>query len=77
MRGGIPECFAAKCAFGCGTTIDTRAEGTHQKTTGWVKVRSAGGGHGISLPERLPEWACKHCIESRSKGTLHQIKMFR
>jgi UPF0288 family protein (methanogenesis marker protein 3) len=70
-----PERFIAKCEF-CGQHLDIRSEGVHQRTSGWVMVRNGGGGHGISLPEREKRWACRSCIDSKSKGTFGQKAMF-
>jgi hypothetical protein len=67
----IPSAFRANCEF-CKTEIDTRAEGTHQHTSGWVKVRSGGGGHGISLAQRDSRWACGYCIDRAVRGFLKQ-----
>lgn len=67
----IPERFRAQCEL-CNRQLDTRKEGTHQWTSGWVMVRAGGGGHGISRPERDPKrWACDWCI--RDTG---QVQMF-
>ncbi len=59
----IPARFQADCAF-CGEVIDIRKDGVHQRTSGWVKRRSGGGGNAIALPERLNEYACPFCIDS-------------
>jgi hypothetical protein len=67
----IPSAFRANCEF-CQREIDTRAEGTHQHTSGWVKNRSGGGGHGISLPKRENRWACGYCIDRAARGFLQQ-----
>jgi hypothetical protein len=71
----IPSAFRANCEF-CKREIDTRADGTHQYTSGWVKVRSGGGGHGISLPKRENRWACSYCVDSAARGFLQQGKLF-
>jgi hypothetical protein len=60
----IPACFRAECEF-CGKDVDIRVEGVHQWTSGWVKVRDAGGGHGVSLPKREDRWAHKSCVIGR------------
>lgn len=72
----IPERFRAPCEF-CGRELDVRAEGTHQRTTGWVKVRAGGGGHGVSLAERENRWAHGWCVDSKTRGTFAQQSMFR
>jgi hypothetical protein len=59
--------FIAHCEF-CKRELDVRAEGTHVKTTGWVKVRDGGGGHGVSLPRRENKWAHEDCIKKAIKG---------
>jgi hypothetical protein len=71
----IPARFLAQCEF-CKREIDTRAEGAHQHTSGWVKVRDGGGGHGISLPDRSNRWACGYCIDRATRGFLKQETMF-
>jgi hypothetical protein len=71
----VPSAFCAKCEF-CGNEIDTRAEGSHQYTSGWVKNRIGGGGHGISLAERKNRWACGYCVDRAAKGFLQQGTMF-
>ena len=55
------------CEF-CKRSIDPHEAGVHQYTTGWVKNREGGGGHGISLPTRLPRWACFGCMDRKLKG---------
>lgn len=72
----IPSAFLAKCDF-CQRDIDTREEGTHQYTSGWVKVREGGGGHGISLPTRYKKWACAYCIDRATRGFLEQGSLFK
>lgn len=64
---GVPTAHLAKCEL-CGLQLNTRAEGTHQWTAGWVKVRSGGGGHGVSLPERSPRWAHEDCVDAKIRG---------
>ena len=63
----IPERFRAKCEF-CGNDVDTRELGVHQYTRGWVKARSGGGGHGVSLAERENRWAHGHCVDREVYG---------
>ena len=67
----IPSNRRAQCEF-CKRDIDIEAEGTHQWTKGWVKVRSGGGGHGISLRETEPRWACGYCIDRAARGFIKQ-----
>jgi hypothetical protein len=71
----IPERFRARCEF-CPEAVDTRAEGTHQFVSGWVKNREGGGGHGVSLPKREPRWAHPWCIDSATRGFIDQGKLF-
>jgi len=70
----IPERFIAKCEL-CGRDLDTRASGVHQRTSGWVKNRIGGGGHGISLPQRENKWAHGHCVDSAIRGGARQGNM--
>ena len=62
------------CEF-CKRSIDPHEAGVHQYTTGWVKNREGGGGHGISLPTRLPRWACFGCMDRKLKGTYGQTSL--
>lgn len=71
----VPERFRAKCEF-CGYELDVRSEGVHQRTIGWVKNRSGGGGHGVSLPQRENKWAHGYCIDNATRGNLKQGRMF-
>lgn len=57
----------AKCYF-CHNELQTREIGVHRYTKGWVKNRSGGGGHGISLRERENKWAHKRCVDERTVG---------
>jgi len=71
----IPERFRGKCEF-CGHLLDVRADGVHQRTSGWVKNRSGGGGHGVSLPQRENKWAHGYCVDRATHGLLKQHSMF-
>ena len=71
----IPERFRAKCEF-CDQEVDVRADGSHQFLTGWAKNRSTGGAHGVSLAKRENRWAHSWCIDSKTRGTLTQARMF-
>jgi hypothetical protein len=71
----IPARYASKCEL-CGHEVDTRAEGTHQWTAGWVMQRVGGGGHGVSLPQRENRFAHGHCVSRASSGHLQQSAMF-
>jgi|SoiMethySBSTD1v2_1073268.scaffolds.fasta_scaffold63812_9 hypothetical protein len=71
----IPERFRAKCEI-CGQVLDVRADGVHQRTSGWVKNRTGGGGHGVSLPERENKWAHGYCVDRATRGFLKQQSMF-
>ena len=63
------------CEF-CKQDLDIRSMGVHQFTKGWVKNRSGGGGHGVSLPEREPRWAHGHCIDRLTDGRFTQEQLF-
>jgi hypothetical protein len=63
------------CEF-CKKELDIHGVGVHQFTKGWVKNRSGGGGHGISLPEREPRWAHGYCIDRLTSGTFSQEQLF-
>jgi len=71
---GIPARFAAPCVY-CDLPLDTRAQGTHQWTSGWVMQRQGGGGHGVSLPRRHNYWAHKQCVERAGRGGPTQATM--
>lgn len=71
----IPERYRAICEF-CQQQLDIRALGIHQYTKGWVKNRSGGGGHGISLAERENRWAHGYCIDRMSSGAFTQTDLF-
>jgi len=71
----IPTRFRAVCEF-CKHDLDTRIEGAHQWTAGWVMVRAGGGGHGISMPERSNRWAHRQCVEKAARGQAGQWSMF-
>lgn len=70
-----PERYRKQCEF-CGNDLDTREDGVHQFTKGWVKNREGGGGHGISLPEREYRWAHGYCVDRVSRGLQHQKELF-
>jgi hypothetical protein len=70
-----PQRFIAACHF-CGRDLDIRANGVHQFASGWVKNRSGGGGHGLSLPKRENHWSHGLCIERRVRGTFDQRGLF-
>lgn len=71
----IPERLRATCEF-CKRELNTQADGVHQYTRGWVKNRSGGGGHGVSLPERENRWAHGHCVDRLTSGTFTQAQLF-
>lgn len=71
----IPGRFRQSCEL-CGHDVDVRERGVHQWTAGWVMQRAAGGGHGISLPQRENRWAHRHCVDSAARGFLGQERMF-
>jgi len=73
----VPERFRAQCEF-CGHPLDVRQPGSHQWVAGWVKVRSGGGGHGVSCPERANRWAHGHCVDRAASGqAAGQTSLFR
>lgn len=72
---GIPARFQADCEF-CGMELDIRRPGIYQATSGWVKNRSGGGGHGITLPEREHRYACEPCIDLKRRGSSVQMALF-
>jgi hypothetical protein len=72
----IPGAFRVTCEL-CGLELDTRRQGSHQWTAGWVMQRRGGGGHGISMPVRENRWAHQGCVDSASRGFTSQISMFR
>jgi hypothetical protein len=71
----IPERFRANCEY-CGKELDVRADGTHQRISGWAKNRSGGGAHGVSVPVRENKWAHGWCVDAATRGTLKQTSMF-
>jgi hypothetical protein len=71
----IPTRFRGTCEF-CGKAINTSESGVHQFVRGWVMNRMGGGGHGVSLPEREPRFACGYCIKLRTEGSFGQTSMF-
>ena len=60
----------------CGKPLKTTDYGVHQWTSGWVKLREGGGGHGISCPERERRWAHGLCVENKSRGLINQGALF-
>lgn len=66
------------CALGCGTVLDSDAEGVYQRVSGWERRRtSKGGTNAIRLPERQYLWACHACIEAAVAGAAaDQLPMF-
>jgi hypothetical protein len=75
MLAGVPTRFQGQCEL-CGNDLDTRENGVHQWTAGWVMQRAGGGGHGISLAERENRWAHAHCVDRATRGFLKQGSMF-
>ncbi len=57
----------------CGRELRDDGPGTYVRTSGWVKVRTAGGGNAVALPEREPRFMCNVCIDLRK---LHQGREF-
>jgi hypothetical protein len=70
-RAPIPARFQRRCEL-CSGILDNRVEGVHQWTSGWVKQREGGGGHGISLPQRVDRWAHLQCVEREVSGLARQ-----
>lgn len=53
----------SECVF-CHETIDTNARAVVRKAMGWIDDnRKQGGANQIMLPERLPKWAHRTCVE--------------
>lgn len=78
MTMTIPTRFRAICEI-CkreDQPIDTRMDGVHQWTAGWVMNRTGGGGHGVSLPQRENRWAHGSCVDRVSRGAFGQRSMF-
>lgn len=71
MTAPIPARFSAECEF-CHGILDIRQEGVHQWTSGWVRQREGGGGHGISLAERANRWAHAYCVDREIRGYTKQ-----
>lgn len=67
----IPPARRALCDL-CKRELDIRDLGVHQWTSGWVKLREGGGGHGISCAVREPRWAHSWCVDRLAKGFLKQ-----
>lgn len=64
-----------KCTL-CTKPVDANATGTCQWTSGWVMRREGGGGHGISLAIRHPQWAHGSCVDREVRGWTNQAEMF-
>lgn len=60
------------CEF-CKQPVRTNELSVHQWTAGWVKLRDAGGGHGISLAVRTRHWAHGYCVERAVRGFTAQV----
>lgn len=61
----------------CGESIDAKAPGVSQAVTGWMTNRVQGGANMIALPERLPLWLCRHCLDKRKRGhSWDQLDLF-
>ena len=71
----IPPAYGTHCQL-CGEPLDTRANGVHQWTSGWVMQRAGGGGHGISCPERADRYAHNDCVRKQAAGLLDQPTLF-
>jgi len=75
----IPERLRAVCEFAPKDKphyVNIDDDGVYQYTAGWVRNRSGGGGHGISLAERFPRHVCDYCLQRRIKGYEKQTSMF-
>jgi hypothetical protein len=71
----IPDHLRAVCEF-CKRDLNTQSDGVHQWTAGWVKNRSGGGGHGISLAVREKRWAHGYCVDRETQGLTNQRTLF-
>lgn len=72
----IPTRFQTNCEF-CGCELDTRRQGVHQYVEGWVQNRAGGGANAVRLPNHHLRWACKICVDTKSKGQpLFQMNLF-
>lgn len=71
---GVPIRFHSRCEL-CQGVLNTQLPGNHQRTTGWVKNRSGGGGHGVSLPERENRWAHGYCVDRATRGLTNQSSL--
>ena len=67
----IPDSRRRLCEF-CQKELDIDGDGVHQFTKGWVKNRSGGGGHGVSLPQRENRFAHGYCVDRKTDGTFNQ-----
>lgn len=67
----IPDRRRRLCEF-CQKELDTEGPGVHQYTKGWVKNRTGGGGHGVSLPQRENRFAHGYCVDRVTDGTFKQ-----
>lgn len=71
----IPSAKSAPCEI-CAQPLDITAPGVHQWTSGWVKLREGGGGHGISCAVRSNRWAHSYCVDRAAKGFSNQGALF-
>jgi len=67
----IPLKRRATCEL-CEEVLDVQANGVHQWTAGWVKIRAGGGGHGVSCPVRSHRWAHGDCVTKLAAGRFDQ-----
>lgn len=74
-RMRIPPKNAAACEL-CGNLLNVTKPGVHQWTSGWVKNRQGGGGHGISCAEREARWAHDECVRKRADRFENQGSLF-
>ena len=68
--------FRANCEL-CQGELDTREDGVHQWTAGWVMQREGGGGHAIACPQRMERWAHHHCVVNAARGFTRQGSLFK
>lgn len=60
------------CEF-CKLPVRTTEPGVHQHVSGWVKIRDAGGAHGVSCMKREGKWAHGYCVDREARGLTKQM----
>lgn len=56
-----------KCHF-CQQPVSPDSPGTFKLITGWVEVRTQGGGHAVAMPGPPQAFAHRHCVERAKRG---------